>query len=118
MAYALADVVVVGRSFGELHGSDMIEPVALGKATVIGPRWGDFAEPAQALLAAGGLQQVERGTLAAALAGLLNDPAHRARMAQAGRAVIRARQGATARNAAMVRAALAARQGSTAHARG
>jgi 3-deoxy-D-manno-octulosonic-acid transferase len=118
MAYALADVVVVGRSFGELHGSDMIEPVALGKATVIGPRWGDFAEPAQALLAAGGLMQAERGQLAAALAGLLNDPAHRARMAQAGRAVIRARQGATARNAAMVRAALTARQGSTTHARG
>jgi len=118
MAYALADVVVVGRSFGELHGSDMIEPVALGKATLIGPRWGDFAEPAQALLAAGGLQQVERGALAAALSGLLNDPAHRDRMAGAGRAVIRARQGATARNAALVRAALAARQGSTAHARG
>ena len=116
LAYALADVVVVGRSFGELHGSDMIEPVALGKATVIGPRWGDFAEPAQALLEAGGLMQAERGELAAALAGLLNDPAHRARMAQAGRAVIRARQGATARNAAMVRAALAERQGSTAHA--
>ncbi|MFM7807623.1 MAG: hypothetical protein ACKPEA_06790, partial [Planctomycetota bacterium] len=66
----------------------------------------------------GGLQQVERGTLAAALSGLLNDPAHRERMAGAGRAVIRARQGATARNAALVRAALAARQGSTAHARG
>jgi 3-deoxy-D-manno-octulosonic-acid transferase len=33
-AYALADVVVVGRSFGDLHGSDMMEPVALGKATV------------------------------------------------------------------------------------
>ncbi|MBM4052366.1 MAG: hypothetical protein FJ270_06465 [Planctomycetes bacterium] len=118
MAYALADVVVVGRSFGELHGSDMIEPVALGKATIIGPRWGDFAEPAQALLAAGGLKQVERGELAAALSGLLNDPAHRERMAGAGRTVIRARQGATARNAALVRAVLAARQGSTTHARG
>jgi 3-deoxy-D-manno-octulosonic-acid transferase len=84
MAYALADVVVVGRSFGELHGSDMIEPVALGKATVIGPRWGDFAEPAEALMAAGALVQVDAGMLSGMLSGLLNDPAYRARMADAG----------------------------------
>jgi len=116
MAYALADVVVVGRSFGELHGSDMIEPVALGKATVIGPRWGDFAEPAEALMAAGALVQVDAGMLSGMLSGLLNDPAYRARMADAGRAVIRARQGATARNAALVRAAFAAATPGESHA--
>jgi 3-deoxy-D-manno-octulosonic-acid transferase len=116
MAYALADVVVVGRSFGELHGSDMIEPVALGKATVIGPRWGDFAEPAEALMAAGALVQVDAGMLSGMLSGLLNDPAHRALMADAGRAVIRARQGATARNAALVRAAFAAATPGESHA--
>ncbi|MEY2712391.1 MAG: hypothetical protein RL005_613, partial [Planctomycetota bacterium] len=48
------------------------------------------------------------GMLSGMLSGLLNDPAYRARMADAGRAVIRARQGATARNAALVRAAFAA----------
>jgi 3-deoxy-D-manno-octulosonic-acid transferase len=116
MAYALADVVVVGRSFGELHGSDMIEPVALGKATVIGPRWGDFAEPAEALMAVGALVQVDAGMLPGTLSGLLNDPAHRARMADAGRAVIRARQGATARNATLVRAAFAAATPGESHA--
>ncbi len=116
MAYALADVVVVGRSFGELHGSDMIEPVALGKATVIGPRWGDFAEPAEALMAAGALVQVDAGMLSGMLSGLLNDPAYRARMADAGRAVIRARQGATARNAELVRAAFAAATPGESHA--
>jgi len=30
-AYALAEVVVVGRSFGDLYGSDPIEPIALGR---------------------------------------------------------------------------------------
>src|SRR4030095_16235653 len=33
-AYALADVVVIGRSFGNLHGPDMIEPIALEKPTI------------------------------------------------------------------------------------
>ncbi|MEY5031839.1 MAG: 3-deoxy-D-manno-octulosonic acid transferase, partial [Planctomycetota bacterium] len=36
-AYALADVVVMGRSFGRLYGSDPIEPASLGRAVVIGP---------------------------------------------------------------------------------
>jgi 3-deoxy-D-manno-octulosonic-acid transferase len=43
-AYSLADVVVVGRSFGDQYGSDPIEPIALGKAAVIGPAVSDFAQ--------------------------------------------------------------------------
>src|SRR5262249_42097350 len=42
-AYSLADVVVIGRSFGDLYGSDPIEPIGLGKSTVIGPAVSDFA---------------------------------------------------------------------------
>ena len=53
MGYALADLVVIGRSFGDLHGSDMIEPVALGKATIVGPAVTDFRDIADALLSGG-----------------------------------------------------------------
>ena len=46
--YALADVVFVGRTLADLghrqHGSDMIEPAALGKPVVVGPFTANFAE--------------------------------------------------------------------------
>ena len=102
-AYALATVVVVGRSFGDLHGSDMMEPVALGKATLIGPRYGDFADTAEKLQAAGGLRVTSRGELMRDLAHLLHDGAARAEMAAAGRAVIAREQGATERHEALLR---------------
>ena len=47
--YAIADVVFVGRSLVDLgdkqHGSDMIEPAAIGKPVIVGPFTGNFAEP-------------------------------------------------------------------------
>ena len=101
-AYALATVVVVGRSFGELHGSDMMEPVALGKATLIGPRYGDFVDTAEKLVAAGGLRVTSRHEIARDLAALLADAPAREDMARAGRTVIAREQGATARHAALL----------------
>lgn len=101
-AYALATVVVVGRSFGTLHGSDMMEPVALGKATVIGPRHGDFQDTADKLVQAGGLRVTSAGELVRDLSALLNDATTRGEMVAAGRAVIAREQGATARHAALL----------------
>lgn len=101
-AYALADVVVVGRSFGELHGSDMSEPIALGKATLIGPRSGDFAEQMDALRKGGGLVETTRERLREDLGRLLADPAARRELAERGRAIIRGRQGATERYARLL----------------
>lgn len=101
-AYALADVVVIGRSFGRLHGSDMMEPVALGKATIVGPRTGDFRETVEALLAGGGIVRTEAAGLSAVLARLLASEAERAGLAARGRRVIRERQGATRRNAELL----------------
>ena len=114
-AYALATLVVVGRSFGNLHGSDMMEPVALGKATLIGPRYGDFADTAERLIAAGGLHVTGAALLGRDVAELLNDPARRGAMAQAGRAVIAREQGATLRHAALLQAWI--RQAAGAHAK-
>jgi 3-deoxy-D-manno-octulosonic-acid transferase len=101
-AYALADVVVIGRSFGNLHGSDMMEPIALGKAVIVGPAVTDFQDIVEALLAGGGIMQVNADGLANALWELLNGADRRATMAARGRDVIRQHQGATEQTARLL----------------
>jgi 3-deoxy-D-manno-octulosonic-acid transferase len=102
-AYALADIVVVGRSFGSLFGSDPVEPIALGKPTVIGPAVADFQSAVRDLVAAGGLLQCGPESLADRLRELLREPSRRSAIAEAGRAEIRRRQGASARTALVLR---------------
>jgi 3-deoxy-D-manno-octulosonic-acid transferase len=97
-AYALADVVVVGRTFGDLHGSDMMEPIALGKATVVGAATADFQDTVDELLAGDALVQVESAALSETLRRLLEDPTRRETLARNGREVIRNHQGATDRH--------------------
>jgi 3-deoxy-D-manno-octulosonic-acid transferase len=70
-AYSLADVVVVGRSFGDLYGSDPLEPVGLGKATVIGPSVSDFEAIVSRLEQDGGIQRATRESLGEVLSQLL-----------------------------------------------
>lgn len=100
-AYALADVVVVGRSFGALYGSDPIEPIALGKPTVIGPSVSDFQQIVGTLEGAAGLLRATPESLAGVLANLIADPDERSRLARCGRDCIRAAQGASERHAAL-----------------
>ena len=98
MAYSLADVCIVGRSFtGTLYGSDMMEPIALGKPTVIGPHYADFADTMAALLDAGGI--IVSDDPMGAADELLRNPRLAAEVAAAGRGVILSRQGSTARHA-------------------
>jgi len=110
-AYALADVAVVGRSFNAMGGSDPIEPVALGKATVIGPGHHHFAEVVAALDQGDGLVVTDQP--GQAIARLLDDASRAATLAANGRAVIEARQGATRQYAAMIERVLP-REGRTA----
>lgn len=102
LAYALADVVVVGRSFGNLRGSDPIEPIALGKPTVIGPDYANFASIVDAFRGDDAIVVCPAANLATSLKELLNDPARRERLGAAGRRSIEAHQGATAAHAAML----------------
>lgn len=102
-AYALADVVVIGRSFGNLHGSDMMEPIALGKPVIVGPAVTDFQDTMNALLAGGGIVQTDRDRLAGVLADLLQDESRRFDLVEKGREVIRAHQGSTERNLQLIR---------------
>ncbi len=99
LLYQLADIAVVGRSFGDLHGSDPIEPVALGAATLIGERFGDFESIVEALLNGGGIEVVSAEALAGRLSELLDDGQARAGLAQRGRGCILERQGAARRHA-------------------
>jgi 3-deoxy-D-manno-octulosonic-acid transferase len=112
-AYALADVVVIGRSFGQLHGSDAMEPAGLGKALVTGPRYGDFQESSDALLRAGAMQRVDATRLPATLRELLGDAALRARMGSAARRTVLENQGATQRTADALLALVARTAGAT-----
>jgi 3-deoxy-D-manno-octulosonic-acid transferase len=108
-AYALADAIVIGRSFGDLHGSDPMEPAALGKAVVCGPRMGDFRESLEALRDAGAIEQVPREGLAPVLAALVADPARRAELGRRARATVLANQGATERTAEALLGVMAAK---------
>ena len=102
-AYALADVVVVGRSLmGDLYGSDCMEPAALGKATLIGPHHDDFADTVEALVAGDGLAVVAAEGLGEAVGALLRDEARREAMGASARAVVEERRGASERYAALV----------------
>lgn len=101
-AYSLATLVVVGRSFGDQYGSDPIEPIALGRPTLIGPAVSDFASIVREFEAAGGIARTDRGSLGADLARWIGDEAARAGLSERGRACIRANQGASARHAALL----------------
>ncbi len=105
--YALADVVIVGRSFVPLGGSNPTEPASLGKPLVWGPAMFNFPVEAPAFEAAGAAVRVETAeALAREVDALLTDADRRRAMADAARACIRRLQGATAKNVALVRRVL------------
>ncbi|HEY1629050.1 MAG TPA: 3-deoxy-D-manno-octulosonic acid transferase, partial [Tepidisphaeraceae bacterium] len=63
--YSLADVVFVGRTLVDLgpkqHGSDMIEPAALGKPIIVGPFTANFDHAMRMLKAADAAMEVIDG---------------------------------------------------------
>lgn len=111
LAYAIADVVVMGRSFGSLHGSDPIEPAAMGKPVLMGPAFGDFENSVGPLREAGALRVVSATDLPRALAELLADPAVARAMGARGRACVEAHRGASARHAEVLAGLAAGGQG-------
>lgn len=99
-AYALADVAVIGRSFNGMGGSDPIEPIALGKPTIIGPDVSHFADVVWAFEPEGGIVKTdEPGPL---IRELLSDADRRRELAERGRRVIAKHRGATQRHVEML----------------
>ena len=119
--YALADVVLVGRTLVDLghrqRGSDMIEPAALGKPVVVGPWTHNFADAmsqlrradgiVEAKPAAAGQAQVVAAVVGAVGAILADRPAATA-MGTRARQTVRSQQGATARHVEVILAHLPA----------
>ncbi|MBS0192119.1 MAG: glycosyltransferase N-terminal domain-containing protein [Phycisphaerales bacterium] len=117
MAYSLASVTVVGRSFIDLFGSDPIEPAALGKPVVIGPRVSDFQQTVETFEKAVAIRKVDPAELGRVLADLLSDGAERARLGEAARRTVLENKGASARHADLLREMVqkAVRNASTGH---
>ncbi len=96
--YCLATVIFVGRTLVPMGGSDMMEAAALGKCTIFGPHTFNFRQTVDALIAGHGTIEVKDGAgLLAAMKKCLSEPQYARTIAQAGQAVIRQNQGATAR---------------------
>ena len=107
--YSLATVIFVGRSLVPMGGSDMMEAAALGKCTIFGPHAFNFRQTVEVLLQGQGAIQVnDKRGLQEAMDKCLSDPAYAAKIAQAGQAVIRQNQGATARTMEVLRQVLEA----------
>jgi len=105
--YSLADVVFVGRSLVDLgprqHGSDMIEPAALGKAVVVGPFTHNFTDAMHQFLAADAIRVVQDAAgLTATIDALLGNPPQRAQIGRRARDAVQRGQGATAKNLAII----------------
>lgn len=96
MYYAACDVVLMGGSFLAYGAHSLIEPCALGRPVVIGPSTYNFAEAAEAAVAAGAAVRVNDMVEAVAVAlQLVADPARVHRMAEAGLLFAAAHRGAT-----------------------
>ena len=102
LAYDLADVVVVGRSFGALYGSDPMEPAALARPIVIGPAFEDFRAPVLALERAGAIVLSSPESIGAARTALFAHPERRAELARNARQCVLDHQGAADRHTALL----------------
>lgn len=108
--YAAADLAFVGGSLVGVGGHNLLEPAQLGVATLSGPHQFNAPEVASALLEAHAVRIVANAAeLAAAVSALAGDPAARAALGHAGRAVVTANRGALTRVLALIEPLLAKR---------
>jgi 3-deoxy-D-manno-octulosonic-acid transferase len=79
--FAAADVAFIGGSLLPLGGQNLIEPISMGRPTLIGPHMFNFAEAAAGAIAAGAAMEVaDAHALLAAVTELLEDAPRRAKM--------------------------------------
>ena len=96
--YASADVAFVGGSLLALGGQNLIEAIAVGVPTVIGPHTFNFAEASEAATRAGAALRAQNADdLFRLVAQLLGDTAARERMRQAAQSFMESHRGATDR---------------------
>lgn len=96
--YAATDVAFVGGSLVPLGGQNLIEAIAAGCPTLVGPHMFNFAEATRNALAAGAaLEVADAKALIATVGYLLPDRARRAEMRAAALAFHAAHRGAADR---------------------
>jgi 3-deoxy-D-manno-octulosonic-acid transferase len=96
--YALATVVFVGGSLVSAGGHNILEAAVEGKPILVGPHMENFQEIADEFRAEGALLVVlSAEELGREVAGLLADPARRAALGGAARAIVGRNRGALAR---------------------
>lgn len=100
-ATALGDVVVIGRSYNGMGGSNPVPAARLGKPIVIGPHHQNFADMVEALVQGGALEVAEDPW--SAIRGILAEPDRARAMAEAGPRVVAKRSGATEANLELLR---------------
>jgi 3-deoxy-D-manno-octulosonic-acid transferase len=101
--YERADVIFVGKSLSADGGQNPIEPAAMGKAVVFGPRMQHFEEIARAFLAQEGAIQVQNADeLETVLADLLVNDARREQLGRNGLKVVEQNLGAIERTIDMI----------------
>lgn len=105
--YACAQVAFVGGSLQDIGGHNLLEPAAVGTAIVTGPHLHNFSDIAAQLVQAGALRVgANADAVGAQIEALLGDPAQRAGMADAGRALVSQGRGALGRTLASIRSDL------------
>lgn len=102
IAYQIADIVIIGRSFASMYGSDPSPSVALQKPTIIGPNTSDFEDMVTILTDGNGLLQVQVSELKNTLRELASDKNKRETLAKNGKKIVDEMQGATQRYASLI----------------
>ncbi len=106
--YSLAWVAFVGGSLVPAGGHNPLEPAQFGVPIVMGPHYANFRAIAEDLRAHQALRIAAKEELAAALLGLLRDPAAAATMGERARQVFEHQAGATAKSVEALQALLPA----------
>jgi 3-deoxy-D-manno-octulosonic-acid transferase len=95
---AAADVAFVGGSLLPLGGQNLLEPIAVGVPTLVGPHTFNFADATERAVEAGAARRVEDAdALVREVDRLLRDPAQRAAMRAAAATFMAAHRGAADR---------------------
>jgi 3-deoxy-D-manno-octulosonic-acid transferase len=93
---ALADVVVIGKSFLAEGGQNPCEAVMAGKCVVTGPQMENFQPLTDDMVCAGGVVRVaDAAELSSALGMLVADESSRQSHAERAMEILRVHQGAT-----------------------
>ena len=97
--YQVATVVFVGGSLVDAGGHNILEPAVFGKPIVFGPHMQNFKEIGQSFVVSGAALQVRsEREFEETLFNLLGDPARRAGLGAAARALVEANRGAKDRS--------------------